>query len=328
MRRKKFSFFKFLKNNPVVIVFTIIFIAGLWLGFNIGRKSVEWEQREGRPLRKTYTAEKKKIPSESPFAAFFRKREVKIVPQSGVGKIGRPVKISPVPKKKGLPRVVIMLDDIGYSKAYKDILFSIQPKMTLAILPQVVFTKYYVQEAKKRGYETILHQPLEPDNENGIYNPGAGVILTSMKPDEVRNILSVNLNDVPWAVGINNHMGSKATRDEVLMEILMGELKTRKLFFLDSLTHSKSIAYDVALSEGIPAFKRDVFLDRENDFEYIKGQFAQAVQIAKEQGYAVAIGHPYDNTLQVLKLKMPTLKNEGVQISTLKDLLQDANARD
>jgi len=212
-----------------------------------------------------------------------------------------------------------VIDDLGYNKHHEELLFSIDRPLTLAILPQLAYSGYFAEEGKKRGFETILHLPLEPDNEHD--NPGPGVITVDMSPDGVRVILKKNLATVPGVVGVSNHMGSRATRDLSLMYLLGRELHAKNLIFLDSLTHPNSAGFAMARLAGTPTMKRDVFLDNQDDFDYITRQIEEAARVAKIKKQAVAIGHIRENTLRAIKEAIPSLEAQGIRLSTLKELL-------
>jgi len=217
------------------------------------------------------------------------------------------------------PRIVFVIDDLGYNKRQAEFLFSISHPLTLAILPQLPYSKYFSEEGKKYGFEIILHQPLEPESK--IQDPGPGLIKTDMTVEQIQRILEENLLTVPDAIGINNHMGSHATRDRRVMYIIAKELKEKKLLFLDSMTHPQSVAHRVTFALGIPTLKRNVFLDNEDKYDSILERIKETAQIATEKGQAVAIGHIRKNTLQAIKDSIPKLEAEGYEIVSLGKLL-------
>ncbi len=221
--------------------------------------------------------------------------------------------------KKG-PKIVFVIDDIGYHNYYEKELFNTGVPLTFAILPQLSYSTYYSMIGKKRGYEIILHQPLEPEGEWGQTDPG--FITTGMNRDQAKQMLERNLKTVPDAIGINNHMGSKATQNSKLMRWIFDELKKKKMFFLDSMTSSNSIAWVTAQNVNLPQLKRNVFLDNEDDTAYIERQIWQLVDQAKDQGYAVGIGHYRKKTLDAIKKLVPKIKKQGIQMVTLQELIK------
>jgi hypothetical protein len=130
-----------------------------------------------------------------------------------------------------------------------------------------------------------------------------------------------DLNQLPTIDGVNNHMGSRATADRALMKIIFKLIKKRRLFFVDSMTSSKSISAALAKEMGLAYTKRDVFLDNVNTREAITKQMEVLARVARRKGYAVAIGHDRHLTMQVLKDEIPWLEKQGLQVVSIKDLL-------
>jgi len=221
--------------------------------------------------------------------------------------------------RKG-PKIVFVIDDIGYHDRYETLLFSTGVPLTLAILPQLSFSTHFSKEGEKRGYEIILHQPMEP--ETRISDPDPGTITTRMNKGEVKKVLTQNLATVPDAEGINNHMGSKVTQNAKTMRWVLEELKKRKLFFLDSMTTENSIGWLTAGEMKVQNLKRSVFLDNENDTKYIESRIRELIESAKLHGFAIGIGHYRQTTLESIKKMSPQIKKQGVQIVNLKEILE------
>lgn len=324
MTRRKSKVGKWAKDYPVFIVLLIVLIIGIWLGFNLAQKiSLQKIQPESKKRIATQTVKKEKQiriqpapiskpskPASQPasfFKGFF----------GGFGQ--REVKITPVPGKKEKPKIFFIIDDCGNSRKNADLLFSIDRPLTIAVLPQLRYSQFFVQEGNRHGFLTILHLPMEP--ESVAENPGPGLLKVGMSPDEVRGIINADLESVRGVSGVNNHMGSKATRDPVLMSIVAQELKERNLFFIDSFTHSKSIAYVEAEAMGVSTFKRDVFIDNEDDYEKIKAQIENVARIAGEKGRAIAIGHIRANTLRAIKDMIPELEARGFELTNFNAIM-------
>jgi hypothetical protein len=144
-------------------------------------------------------------------------------------------------------------------------------------------------------------------------HPGPGALFTDMTEEQILRQLGENLDTVPGVVGVNNHMGSRLTADLRVMEILMGEFKSRGLFFLDSKTSPRSLAFDTASRFGIPATQRDIFLDAYDEREFVRGQIIRLIELAKKHGRAIGIGHPYANTLAVLEEMKAEILESGVE---------------
>ncbi len=173
--------------------------------------------------------------------------------------------------------------------------------------------------ARHGGREVILHMPMEPLNSR--INPGPGALMVSMSSDQIRLRVNAALAVSPYFDGVNNHMGSKLTRDAKAMQTVMSVLKSRKLFFIDSMTISDSLGWQEARRLKVPTFKRNVFLDDSMFVAAIRSQLARAVELAKARGAALAIGHPHEVTLRTLRAAAPYFKAEGVVLVFARDLV-------
>lgn len=300
LNEKKFDLKRWIREYPIVPVLIIVFLTGVWVGFNLGHAAKPRLRME--KSAEAHTVKAPALPEKRAEAP----REVNVSP------------FSFFPFKRA-PRIAFVIDDVGNGRQYADVLFSFPKPVTLAILPQLAYSKYFAEEGKKRGMETILHIPLEPDDR--VRKVGAGEIKTAMNEQQIKDILAKNLESVPGVTGANNHMGSHATRNPRLMSVILKELKHQKLFFLDSMTHPDSIAHEKAHDFGMKVLKRDVFIDNNDNYQYVLKQIKQVAEVAKANGSAVAIGHVHENTLRALKDAMPKLEQEGIEIVNLKDLL-------
>lgn len=226
-------------------------------------------------------------------------------------------------KKEQRPRVAIILDDIGHKpiKHLKSVL-DLRYPITFAVLPYLGHSKANALYLHQNQYEVILHMPMEP----GDYpknNPGKGAILSHLNDGQIRQAINAALNDVPFVQGVNNHMGSKITTNRTLMRSVLSELKKRNMFFLDSRTHPNSVAFDLARMMGMTTAQRDVFLDSEEDYDFVVKQLNQARAVAKRKGLAVVIGHPYPSTLAALVAEMPKMEQEGFQFVFSTDIVRN-----
>lgn len=216
-------------------------------------------------------------------------------------------------------RIAIVIDDLGHDDKIFRKFTELGVPVTFSILPGERYSKYIAREASKLNYEIMLHLPMEP---HGSWsNPGSHAILSAMTRDQMLKQLSDNLDSVPNATGINNHMGSLLTEDRFVMRILLEEMQKRGLFFLDSRTSSRTVAYSVAKSIGIKSGGRDVFLDNKTDIGYIKGQIDTAIRIAKKKGEATAIGHAKPETAAAILEKLPDFEQQGIEIVTISRVL-------
>jgi polysaccharide deacetylase 2 family uncharacterized protein YibQ len=210
------------------------------------------------------------------------------------------------------PRLAIILDDIGSDPAAVDRIFTLHYPLTLSVLPLRERSTAIAEEAHRRGYQVMLHLPMESIGEE-ISEPQQ--LRVGMSSSQVSNDLRGMLGSVPYAVGVNNHQGSLATSNPSLMAELMPLLRERHLFFIDSRTTAATVAFDIAEHDGVPcAFRNVPFLDDVQEAGDIRRQLELAIRGAKEKGEAIAIGHPHPQTLQVLREMLPQAQAQGVQL--------------
>lgn len=229
---------------------------------------------------------------------------------------------SPGGRKKKLPELVIVIDDIGESvKQARELVSCFKDQVTLSILPFSTHTQEIVNFLQDRGIPYLLHLPMEPLSYPDA-DPGPGAIFVDMSGKEIIRTLDRDLSQVPGLIGVNNHMGSRFTANARKMALVLARLKERHLFFLDSLTNGKSKAGEVAGRLGVTCFRRDVFLDNEQDQGAIILQLQKAEHLAKKRGQAIAIGHPYKETLDALKIWSHT-RDRDIRLCGLKLFLQE-----
>lgn len=232
--------------------------------------------------------------------------------------LARPKKVPRIPVGiKG--KIAIVLDDWGYNLNHLSILETIKYPLTISVLPNLAYSKIIARELHQRGFEVILHLPLEPQE---LLRLEENTIMTSFDESTIRDIMRKDLSNLSSAVGVSNHMGSKATEDIKTMQSIFKELKKRRLYFLDSLVSSESVSCDLAYKMQIGFAKRDIFLDNEENPEYVKGQLHKLKLRAQIQGSAIGIGHDKKNTLEVLKEVMPQIEKEGYQFAFVSELIK------
>lgn len=226
--------------------------------------------------------------------------------------IGGQKKILPV---KG--KIAVVIDDWGYSMKNMRIADRINYPVTCAVLPNLNYSLKAAERLKEKGFEVILHMPMEPKERYALEK---GTIMTSMDEMQIKRALDRALSSVVYAKGISNHQGSRATEDPRTVGIIMSELKKRRLFFFDSFVTSKSVCYILARKTGIPFARRDVFLDNSEDPAYIRQQMQKLKKRSQEFGCAIGIGHDRKNTLEVLSELMPEFAKEGYKFVFLSEL--------
>lgn len=227
-----------------------------------------------------------------------------------------PRKIIPKPTPtlpKKLPKIAIIIDDLGYDKYIVEKFLSLDAVLTFSVLPHIPYQKKIANAALEKGFEIMLHLPMEPD-EFPKANPGPGALLASMSPDELIDQLNKNIDTVPYVKGVNNHMGSKMTKISTQLYQIFSVLKKRNLFFVDSLTTADSLCKPSARLLRVPFAQRDVFLDHIQEAEFIHKQFDRLLQIAESHGEAIGIAHPYHVTFEVLNKLIPELNKKAVLV--------------
>lgn len=223
--------------------------------------------------------------------------------------------------REGPPRVAIILDDGGYGGAHTEqILNELDTNLTLAILPNTPHAGDTARRGRARGFEIMLHMPMETHG-NGD-KPFPGEITTAMEADEIQRLARAAIAQIPGLAGVNNHTGSKFTSDRAAMRAFLPVVRDLGFYFVDSVTLAGSVAFAEARAMGIPAARRDVFLDNEKDPAYIRGQLDELVARAKERGSAIGIGHFRPNTVAVLAEYLPTLDSRGVRLVHVSELLE------
>ena len=165
----------------------------------------------------------------------------------------------------------------------------------------------------------MVHLPVA----NTMNQPLGDLALTSgLSERDVGNVLDRAVRLVPFAKGINNHMGSALTQEPQAMAWLMRSVKRHKLFFIDSRTTHKTVASEIAVKENIRTASRDVFLDKDRSLYGIDKEFRRLLALAKQRKTAIAIGHPYPSTLQYLEHALPMLQDEGIQLISVSEILK------
>jgi len=188
------------------------------------------------------------------------------------------------------PRLTFVIDDCGRSKKEIALFTELGIPLTFSILPYQRHTALLAELLARAGFETLLHQPMEPQKPD-LLALGKGALFVRMNKNKIEKVLKKNIEKVPFVKGVNNHMGSLFTENAEKMEIVLRFLKGRGLFFLDSATSSKSVCLKTAGKTGTACLRNNIFLDNADNLKKIKKQIAQAIRIAEKKGYAIAIGH-------------------------------------
>lgn len=218
----------------------------------------------------------------------------------------------PAPRPEVEARIAVVVDDVGYNLEGLKAFLAIPFPIAFAVLPNLPHSAEAARLIEAAGRELLLHMPMEALNGE---NPGPGAILTSQDDRQIESILEASFAELPAAVGMNNHMGSKATADQRVMDVVMRYLAARRLFFLDSRTTADTLAPTLAERYGVRLLSRDVFVDNQTDAAYIVKAVRKGVDLARSRGRAVLIGHVQDAELaRELTRLLPGLERQGVQL--------------
>ena len=222
------------------------------------------------------------------------------------------IKSNEIAKKPNTGIIVLVIDDFGYrNDEVSDGFLTLNVPITCAIIPGHSQSSKFAKKAIAAGQEVIIHMPME----STLKTPGEEdyKLRTGMTSEEIEWCMKEVLKELPEAVGMNNHQGSKATTDGKVMSVVASVLKQNNKYFLDSRTASNTVGEKTMRQLGVPTARRHVFLDNDNEIEKITAQLNTLVSLAKKSEFAIGIGHAKPNTLKVLSEKIPFLINEGLQ---------------
>ncbi len=217
-------------------------------------------------------------------------------------------------------RIAVIIDDFGYSlnSTVKKFL-SFKRPITISIIPGLRQSKKIAQLAKWGQKDFLIHMPMEPMN--GSFKDDGYILLTIHEPDILQKRLEKAITALPYAVGMNNHQGSRATSDPHLMNVVMKTVKDHNLLFVDSRTSASSVAYRVARQNAVPAAQNHLFLDQEDSRDYIRGQVKKLADLAFQNTKVLAIGHVRPSTLAVLEESIEYLELRGVEFVSISQYL-------
>jgi len=221
------------------------------------------------------------------------------------------------------PQVAIVIDDAGIDRRRTKQVIGLPGPLTIAFLTYARRLEEQVKAASEAGHEIMTHVPMQPHNPDA--NPGENALKTDLEPDAVKSRLEWALSRIPNHVGINNHMGSRFTSHDKGMKVVMEELRRRGLLFLDSRTTQKTVGAKLASLYHVPHAVRNVFLDHDPKLEVIKKQLTTLERIARKRGYAVAIGHPRDATIEALAQWLPILAEKGLVLVPISAIIARRN---
>jgi len=224
----------------------------------------------------------------------------------------------PTPILKGV--IGIVIDDFGYrNDEISDGFLELGARLTYAIIPGHRYSTSFGEKAVESGYEVIVHMPME--NTGKTYGEEEFVLMTTMDNETIERRLNNAIEEIPTAIGMNNHQGSKASADQNVMSNVAKVMKERGLFFLDSRTTIETIGETTMEIFDVPTARRNIFLDNEDDEEKIEKQLMKLVKRSEEVGSAIGIGHVKPKTLNVLSDQIPKLKKKGYKFEFVSKML-------
>lgn len=222
-------------------------------------------------------------------------------------------------KRAGQAQLAIILDDLGSDRSAADAIFLLPFALTISVLPNHAHSAEIAEEAHRRGYEVMLHLPMQSV---GNETPEAQELRPGMRAQDISALFEQMMQSVPNAAGVNNHQGSEATADARLMQELMPVLQKWNLFYVDSRTTAATVAYDTAESMGVRSGFRNVpFLDDVAEVAAVRKQIELAFRGARDKGEAIAIGHPHPATLEALRELLPQAEARGIHLVYASDLV-------
>jgi hypothetical protein len=215
------------------------------------------------------------------------------------------------------PRLAIVIDDVGLDLAAARRVIALDAGVSIAVLPYAEAAATVSSEASIAGHDVLLHMPMEPV---GLADPGPNALRLGMSDRDLEARVRWAMSRVPDAVGLNNHMGSRFTADPRAMRVALSAISDRQPLFLDSLTTGESRGQAVAAGLGLNALQRDIFLDHVQTPAEVTARLDEAEALARSRGWAIAIGHPHETTLDVLEAWIADARERGVEFVTVTTL--------
>lgn len=214
-------------------------------------------------------------------------------------------------------QLALVIDDFGYRPTEEHKVIALPNTISIAVLPDAPYSRSMATLAHQAGHEVLIHLPMAPMSKQPLE---VNTLTPEMSLTQVQSIIEHAIHQVPYAVGLNNHMGSRMTSSLPAMQKVMSVLNHHQLYFLDSVTIGNTQAVNAARGTSVKVLKRNVFLDDTQNEADIRYQFQRAIKLAQRNGSAIAIGHPHPSTVRVLQQLLPTLPND-IKLVKLSQLL-------
>jgi len=210
------------------------------------------------------------------------------------------------------PQIALIIDDIGFSFSRTRLFLDLKVPITFSILPRLDHSLALADEIHGKGHEIMLHQPMEPLSSH--IDPGPGALYVGYDAMKIENIMEENIGNVPFAAGVNNHMGSRFTECPGEIKEALKVVRKKDLFFVDSLTSSRSMGYKTARGLHMPAACRNIFLDNVPHESDILVQLDKLKRYAQKHGRAIGIGHPFPKTASAIGHFLKDIKDSGISL--------------
>ena len=223
------------------------------------------------------------------------------------------------------PLIAIVIDDVGIDRPHSRRAWELPGPLTMSFLPYARDLHEQAKAAHAHGQELMLHLPMEP---MGHADPGPNALKVSLSDGDLKQRVTTALDSFDGYVGVNNHMGSRFTAYRPGMETVLRQFRARGLLFLDSRTTPQSVGDQIAQELGVPSVSRNVFLDDDESPDAVRHELAETEAVARRQGFAVAIGHPHETTLQALTEWLPGVAGKGFVLAPLSAVLRKRNGWD
>ncbi len=334
---------KTVKNPLIALVITVALIALLFYLLENIKNAVPPEQIAVEP-EKTVTEPPAKVPSwpgkkvivQKGYSAAVLpapphvKPLLPVTPAVKPPPVSSPLKqplplippVKPVQKKSvAAGTVAIIVDDMGGSMEEVQQLLAIDVPITFSMIPGLAHGREVATAAHGRGYQVMVHIPMEPKGYPARRLEQNGLLL-AMSDAEIGRRTAAELQWVPYAVGANNHMGSRFTEDAVKMGVVLRVIKEKGLFFIDSKTSAGSVGDKVAAQMGVKTASRDVFIDNVQNVSAIKVELERLAATARKRGSAIGIGHPHPTTIRALAEALPKLQASGIKFVFASELVR------
>jgi polysaccharide deacetylase 2 family uncharacterized protein YibQ len=209
-------------------------------------------------------------------------------------------------------RLAVIIDDVGYNRSKARAFLGLGVPLTFSILPQVPYSARLAEDIHHAGHEIMLHQPMQPHS--SVIDPGPGALYVQHTRSEMEEIIQQNLAELPFACGVNNHMGSLFTESRPCVSDMLDIFRQQSLFFVDSFTSSHSVAFRMARELNMVTAYRNVFIDNDLQADAIYRQLLEAKRRALKTGSAIAIGHPRPETVQVLDVFLKEIQYSTIEL--------------